>query len=162
MIISKTPLRMSFVGGGSDLVDYYKHGFGAVTGVTIDKYVYITVNQRFTDHIRIGYAQVEYVDKPENIKHNLAREALKLVGIKKGIEVVYMSDLLPAHEGSGLGASSSITVGTLNALYAFRGKHASPGTLAKQASKIEIDILGQPIGKQDQYAAAYGGFTYIR
>jgi len=160
MIISRTPLRMSFVGGGSDLQVYYKTGFGAVISTTINKYVYITVNARFTEHIRVGYSKIEYVKSVDEIEHNLVREALKMVGgITGGIEIVYMSDLLPAHEGSGLGASSSILVGTLHALHAFKGEYVSAEKLAREACKIEIDILGQPIGKQDQYAAAYGGFN---
>ena len=162
MIISKTALRMSFAGGGSDLSAYYQHGYGSVVSTAIDKFVYITVNKRFTDHIRVGYSKIEYVEKFEDIEHNLVREALKLVGITKGIEVIYMSDMLPAHEGSGLGASSSILVGTLDALHAYKGGHVSAETLAQEACKIEIDILGHPIGKQDQYAAAYGGFNYIQ
>lgn len=162
MIISKTPLRISFAGGGSDLNNYYRNGFGAVVSTAIDKFVYITVNKRFTDLIRVGYSKIEYVEKVDDIEHNLVREALKLVGITKGIEVVYMSDMLPAHEGSGLGASSSILVGTLNALHAYKGEHVSAETLAQEACKIEIDILGHPIGKQDQYASAYGGINYIQ
>jgi D-glycero-alpha-D-manno-heptose-7-phosphate kinase len=162
MIISKTPLRMSFVGGGSDLRAYYQHGYGAVVSTAIDKYIYITVNKRFTDHLRIGYSQIEYVNTIDDIKHNLVKESLKLVGITKGIEVVYMSDMLPAHEGSGLGASSSILVGTLHALHAFKGEYVSAKTLAEEACKIEIDVLGHPIGKQDQYAAAYGGFNFYQ
>ena len=162
MIITKTPLRMSFAGGGTDIRDYYQHGYGSVVSTTINKYVYINVNKRFTDKIRIGYSQIEYVDNVEDIQHNLIREILKLAQVTKGIEVVYMSDMLPAHEGSGLGASSSIIVGTLNALHAYKGEHASAKTLAEEACKIEIDILKHPIGKQDQYAAAYGAFNYIK
>jgi len=162
MIISKTPLRMSFVGGGSDLRVYYQHRYGAVISTTINKYVYITVNARFTDNIRVGYSKIEYVKNVDEIEHNLVREALKTVDIKKGIEIVYMSDLLPAHEGTGLGASSSIIVGTLHALHAFKGEYVSAETLAQEACRIEIDILKNPIGKQDQYATAYGGFNYIR
>lgn len=162
MIISKTPLRMSFVGGGSDLKAYYQHGYGSVVSTAIDKFVYITVNKRFTDHIRVGYSKIEYVEDADDIEHNLVREALKMTGITNGIEVVYMSDMLPAHEGSGLGASSSILVGTLNALHAFKGEHVSAETLAQEACKIEIDLLGHPIGKQDQYAAAYGGFNHYK
>jgi len=163
MIISKTPLRMSFVGGGSDLGDYYQHSHGAVVSSAIDKYVYITVNKKYADIIRVGYSKTEHVKKVDDIKHNLVREALKLVGITKpGIDIVYMSDMLPAHQGSGLGASSSILVGTLNTLHAFKGEHVSAETLAQEACKIEIDILGHPIGKQDQYASAYGGINYIQ
>ena len=163
MIISKTPMRMSFAGGGSDLRDYYQQGQGAVVSSAIDKYVYITVNKKYADIIRVGYSITEHVKKVDDIKHNLVREALKMVGITKpGIDIVYMSDMLPAHQGSGLGASSSILVGTLNALHAFKGEHVSAETLAQEACKIEIDILGHPIGKQDQYASAYGGLNYIQ
>ncbi|MBN1468010.1 MAG: kinase [Fusobacteriaceae bacterium] len=162
MIISKTPLRMSFVGGGSDLKAYYKDGFGSVISTTINKFIYITVNKRFTDHIRVSYSKTEYVMGVNEIEHNLVREALKLLGITKGIDITYMSDMLPAHEGSGLGGSSSILVGTLNALHAYLGEHVSPHILAKEACKIEIDILGHPIGKQDQFAAAYGNLNHIK
>jgi len=163
MIISKTPLRMSFAGGGSDLKEYYKNGHGAVVSSAIDKYVYITVNKKYNDIIRVGYSKTEHVNKVDDIEHNLVREALKLVGITKpGIDIVYMSDMLPAHQGSGLGASSAILVGTLNALHAYKGEHVSAETLAQEACKIEIDILGHPIGKQDQYEAAYGGMNYIQ
>jgi len=161
MIISRTPLRMSFVGGGSDIRAYYQHGHGAVISTAINKYVYITVNKRFTDNIRVAYSKIEYVKTVDEIEHNLVRDALKMTGITKGLEIVYMSDLLPAQEGSGLGASSSI-VGTLHALHAFKGEHVSAETLAQESCRIEIDILGHPIGKQDQYAAAYGGFNYIQ
>ena len=163
MIISKTPFRMSFAGGGSDLKTYYQHGYGSVVSTTINKYIYITVNKRFTDKIRVGYSKIEEVKNIEDIKHNLVREALKLLGITNGgIDIVYMSDLLPAQEGSGLGGSSSLIVGTLNALHAYKGENVSAETLAREACKIEIEILGHPIGKQDQYAAAYGGFNHIK
>ena len=153
---------MSFVGGGSDIRAYYQHGHGAVISTAINKYVYITVNKRFTDNIRVAYSKIEYVKTVDEIEHNLVRDALKMTGITKGLEIVYMSDLLPAQEGSGLGASSSIVVGTLHALHAFKGEHVSAETLAQESCRIEIDILGHPIGKQDQYAAAYGGFNYIQ
>ena len=163
MIISRTPFRMSFVGGGSDLKEYYQHSYGSVVSTTINKFVYITANKKFTDYFRVSYSKTEYVKNVENIEHNLVREALKLLGITKGgIDIVYMSDMLPDHEGSGLGASSSLIVGTLNALHAFKGENVSAETLAREACKIEIEILGQPIGKQDQYAAAYGGFNHVQ
>jgi len=163
MIISKTPFRMSFAGGGTDLKTYYQRGYGSVVSTTINKYIYITINRRFTDKIRVGYSKIEEVKNIEDIEHNLVREALKLLGITNGgIDIVYMSDLLPAHEGSGLGGSSSLIVGTLNALHAYKGENVSAGTLAREACKIEIEILGHPIGKQDQYAAAYGGFNHIK
>ena len=161
MIISKTPVRMSFAGGGSDLKAYYDNMPGAVLSTTIDKYIYITVNRRFSDMLRVAYSQVEEVEKVEDIQHRLVRESMKLSGLKKGIDISYVSDLLPAHEGSGLGSSSSLTVGTLNALYAHKGLTASAELLASQASDIEINKLGAPIGKQDQYAVAYGGLNFI-
>jgi D-glycero-alpha-D-manno-heptose-7-phosphate kinase len=162
MIISRTPLRISFAGGGSDLRAYYRHRPGAVVSTAIDKYAYITVNKKFDDRIRVGYSKIEIVNNVDEIEHNLVREALKLTGITKGIDIVYMSDMLPAHEGSGLGGSSSLIVGTLNALHAYKGEHVSAEILAKEACQIEIEILGRPIGKQDQYAAAYGGLNYIQ
>ncbi|MBD3314104.1 GHMP kinase [Candidatus Woesearchaeota archaeon] len=162
MIISRTPFRISFAGGGSDLRSYYKTGYGAVLSTAINKFAYITANKRFTELIRVGYSQVEECSSVDEIKHNLVREAMKKSGITKGVDVSYVSDLLPAHEGSGLGSSSSITVGTLNALYAQTGKHTPAKKLAREACEIEIDILGAPIGKQDQYAAAYGGLNFIR
>jgi len=163
MIISKTPLRVSFAGGGSDLKDYYQNGYGSVVSTAINKFIYVTVNKTFDTHIRVIYSKVEYVENIEDIEHNLAREALELVGIRKGgIDIVYMGDMLPAHAGSGLGASSSLTVGILNALHALKGEHVSAETLAEETCQIEIETLGRPIGKQDQYATAYGGFNYIR
>ena len=162
MIISSTPLRMSFAGGGSDLSEYYKTGYGAVVSTAIDKYIYITVNKKFDDLIRVSYSQTEMVKSVDEVKHNIIREALKLVGIEKGIEVVYMGDIPLGSAGIGLGSSSSLAVGVLNALYAYKGEHATAERLAGEACKIEIDILGHPIGKQDQYIAAYGGFNFIQ
>lgn len=163
MIIAKTPLRVSFAGGGSDLRAYYQNGYGSVVSTAIDKFMYVMVNRTFDHHIRVIYSKVEYVESIEAIEHNLAREALKLVGIAGGgLDISYMGDMLPAHTGSGLGASSSLTVGLLNALHTLQGKRVSAKTLAEEACQIEIEILGRPIGKQDQYAAAYGGFNYIQ
>ncbi len=162
MIISRTPLRMSFFGGGSDLKEYYKTGYGSVLSTSIDKYIYMTVNTKFSDKIRICYSKTESVSDIKQIKHNLVREALRVVGINQGgLDIVYMSDMLPDHEGSGLGASSSLTVGILHALFTFKGQKVSIEKLASLACNIEIDVLGHPIGKQDQYAAAFGGFNRI-
>lgn len=162
MIITKTPLRVSFVGGGSDLRAYYRSGYGSVVSTAIDKYMYVSVNKTFDHHIRVIYSKIEYVENIEQIEHNLAREALRLVGITRGgLDIGYMGDMLPAHAGSGLGASSSLTVGLLNALHALKGESIPAETLAREACQIEIEILGRPIGKQDQYAAAYGGLNYI-
>ena len=159
MIISRTPFRMSFAGGGTDLRSFYKIEYGAVTSTTIDKYMFITVNKRFDRTIRVSYSKTEIVETVDEIKHSIVREALKLVGIDNGIEITSISDI-PA--GTGLGSSSSFTVGLLNSLYAYKGKHKSAEELAEEACKIEIDILGEPIGKQDQYAAAYGGLLHIQ
>ncbi|MDO8435870.1 MAG: GHMP kinase, partial [bacterium] len=162
MIISKTPLRISFAGGGTDLKSYYQRNIGAVVSTAIDKYVYITVNKKFDDRLRVGYSKIEVVDKVDDIEHDLVREALKTTGVTKGVDIVYMSDMLPAQEALGLGSSSSLIVGTLNALHALKGEHVSAEKLAKKACEIEIEKLSRPIGKQDQYAAAFGGFNYIQ
>lgn len=162
MIISRTPMRMSFAGGGSDLSVYYQTGYGLVISTAIDKYIYITVNKKFDDLIRVSYSKTEIVDSVDKIEHNIIREAMNLVGIENGIDVVYMGDVPLGSAGIGLGSSSSLAVGVLNALYAYKGMHASAEKLAREACKIEIDILGHPIGKQDQYAAAYGGLNSIQ
>jgi D-glycero-alpha-D-manno-heptose-7-phosphate kinase len=162
MIISRTPLRVSLAGGGSDLEEYYKTGCGAVVSTAIDKYIYITVNKKFDDMIRVSYSKTELVDNVDDLEHNVIRESLKLLEIDKKIEVVYMGDIPLGTAGVGLGSSSGLAVGVMNALYAFKGLHASAQRLANDACKIEIDILGHPMGKQDQYISAYGGFNYIQ
>lgn len=160
MIISRTPLRISFVGGGSDIPAYYNQSPGAVVSTAINKYIYITVNKKFDKRIRASYSKTENVDHASQIEHPLIRECLKKVGIERGIEVTSLSDI--PSEGTGLGSSSSYTVGLLNALYAYIGKYASAEKLAREACEIEIDILKDPIGKQDQYIAAYGGLQFIQ
>ena len=162
MIISRTPMRVSFAGGGSDLPSYYTRKFGEVVSTAIDRYTYITVNKKFDDLIRVSYSKTEIVESVDEIEHNIIREALRIAGVTKGVEVVYMGDIPLGSAGIGLGSSSSIAVGVLNALYAYTGKHVSAERLAQEACRIEIEILGHPIGKQDQYAAAYGGFNLIR
>lgn len=162
MIISKTPLRMSFAGGGSDFRGYYQKGYGSVVSTAIDKYIYVTINKKFDDLIRINYSKSEIVKNVEDIEHNLVREALRLVGITKGIDINYVSDMLPAQEGTGLGASSSLIVGILNVLYAYKGQRVPTERLAREACEIEIETLGKPIGKQDQYAASFGNFNFIK
>lgn len=160
MIISKTPLRMSFVGGGSDIPAFYEEEGGAVLSTAIDKYIYITVNKRFDDTCRISYSRTEEVGSVDEVQHPLARECLRLAGCKGGVEVTSIADI-PAR-GTGLGSSSSFVVGMLRALYAFAGRYVSANVLAEQACAIEIERCGEPIGKQDQYAAAFGGLNVIR
>jgi D-glycero-alpha-D-manno-heptose-7-phosphate kinase len=160
MIMTKTPLRITFVGGGTDLPSFYKaHGPGAVVSAAINKYIYIIVNKKFDDKIRVSYSVTEIVDKVEQIKHPTIREALRLLKIDGGIEIVSISDI--PSEGTGLGSSSSFLVGLLNALHAWRGELASPKQLAEEAVKIEREILKEPGGKQDQYIAAYGGIQFM-
>jgi D-glycero-alpha-D-manno-heptose-7-phosphate kinase len=159
MIITRTPFRVSFAGGGTDLAAFYSREQGAVVSTAIKKYMYVTVNRRFDDSIRVSYSQTEIVGSADEIRHPIVREALKLTGIDGGIEIVSIADI-PA--GTGLGSSSSFTVGLLNALYAFKGELKPAEELAAQACRIEIDILGSPIGKQDQYIAAYGGLRHFQ
>ncbi len=160
MIITRTPFRISLVGGGTDLPDFYRVEPGAVVSTAINKYMYVVVNKRFTDAIRLSYySKTEIVDSVDEIQHPIVREALKLVEMTKGIEIASIADV---HAGAGLGSSSSFTVGLLNALYAYKGVLKSAEELAKEACQIEIDIVGEPIGKQDQYIAAYGGLRYIQ
>jgi D-glycero-alpha-D-manno-heptose-7-phosphate kinase len=160
LIITRTPLRISFAGGGTDFRDFYDKDYGAVVSTAIDKYIYVVVKERFDDKIRIGYTQTEMVDTVDEIHHELAREAMRMVGVERGIEIATMADI--PSEGAGLGSSSTVTVGLLHALYAHRGDIVPAETLARQACEIEIGVLGKPIGKQDQYIAAYGGLRYFR
>ncbi|MBI3417556.1 MAG: GHMP kinase [Verrucomicrobia bacterium] len=159
MIISRTPLRMSFVGGGSDLPAFYRRHGGAVVSTAIDKFVYVTVNKKFDDRIRVSYSRTEEAKSVARIRHPLVRESLKLLGINGGIEITSVADI-PA-KGSGLGSSSSFTVGLLHALHAFACRYASAEQLAQESCVIEIERCGEPIGKQDQFAAAFGGFNFI-
>lgn len=160
MIISRTPLRMSFVGGGSDLpVFYRKHG-GAVVSTAINQFVYITVNRKFDEKIRVSYSKTEEASTVARIKHPLVRESMQLLKIDGGLEITSVADI--PGRGSGLGSSSSFTVGLLHALHANAGCYASAEQLAVEACQIEIVRCGEPIGKQDQYAAAYGGFNFIQ
>jgi D-glycero-alpha-D-manno-heptose-7-phosphate kinase len=158
VIISRTPFRVSLAGGGSDLAAYYHRGQGRVVTMAINKYMYVTVNRRFDESIRVSYTRTEIVDRLDDLQHGLIREGMRMVGITQGLEVTTIADL-PA--GIGLGSSSSLTVGVLNALYAMKGEWRAPEALARQACEIEIDILGHPIGKQDQYIAALGGLCEI-
>ncbi len=160
MIIVKTPLRISFVGGGSDMKAFYEKGDGMVVCTAIDKFVYAIVKERFDDMIYINYSKKECVEQVDEIDHDLVREAMRLTGVERGIEITTLADI--PSTGSGLGSSSSITVALLHALYAFRNTLVTAEQLAQDACRIEIDILGKPIGRQDQYAAAFGGVNRFR
>jgi D-glycero-alpha-D-manno-heptose-7-phosphate kinase len=159
MIVSRTPLRISFVGGGTDLPDFYEEHGGAVVSTTIDKWIHVVVAPRFEGDVRVSYSRTEIVDNAASVEHELVREAMRAAGVPRGVEIVTLADV-PSH-GTGLGSSSSVTVGVLNALYAFQGIYCPPLRLAKEAGEIEINLLGKPIGLQDQYAAAVGGFNFI-
>jgi D-glycero-alpha-D-manno-heptose-7-phosphate kinase len=160
MIISRTPLRISFVGGGSDLPTFFEREPGAVVSTTINRYIYITVNPKFDRRIRASYSQTETVDRVEDLKHELIREALTVTGIDGAIEITSISDI--PSRGTGLGSSSAYTVGLLNALHAHTGRLAGAERLAHEACAIEIERCGRPIGKQDQYSAAFGGLKHLR
>lgn len=159
MIISRTPLRMSLVGGGSDLPAFYRRARGAVLSTAIDKYVYVNVNKKFDNGVRVAYSKNEEVNCVNDIEHHLVRAALRHVGIDGGVEITTIADI--PSKGTGLGSSSTFTVGLLHALNAYQGRYVSAERLGAEACTIEIDICGEPIGKQDQYAAAYGGFNLI-
>lgn len=159
MIISRTPLRMSFVGGGTDFREFFREHGGAVVSTAIDKWVRIVVAPRFDQGIRVSYSVTENCDTVDQVRHELVREAMRRTGVPRGVDVMTLSDV-PA-QGTGLGSSSAVTVGTLHALYAFQGIQRSPVELAREAVAIEVDVLGKPIGVQDQYACALGGFHLI-
>jgi D-glycero-alpha-D-manno-heptose-7-phosphate kinase len=160
MIISETPLRISLAGGGTDIADYYLNHEGYVVSTAIDKYLYVIIKERFDDLIYVDYSKKEIVNKIDDIQHDLVREAAKITGLEKGFEVMMLADI--PSEGSGLGSSSSLTVGLLNAFYQYRGILVTSKQLAEEACKIEIEILKRPIGKQDQYIAAFGGLRSFR
>jgi D-glycero-alpha-D-manno-heptose-7-phosphate kinase len=159
VIITQTPLRISLAGGGTDVPAHFlKHG-GAVVSSAIDKFFYAVVKERFDEKIYVNYSKKEIVDSVDQLDHELVREAMRKVGVTNGIEVSFLADI--PSEGSGLGSSSSVTVGTLNALYHLRGHTPSAEQLAREACDIEIQILKKPIGVQDQYIAAYGGLRFF-
>jgi len=159
MIITQTPLRISLAGGGTDFKDYYRDEEGMVLSTAIDKYVFVIVTERFDEKIYVNYSRKEIVDSVDDIQHELVREALRRAGVDRGIEITMLADI--PSEGSGLGSSSSLTVGLLNAFYLYRGEQMPASALAREACEIEIDVCGKPIGKQDQYIAAYGGIRHI-
>ena len=160
MIITQTPLRIGLLGGGTDLPDYYRERGGRVLNCAIDKYIYVIVKQRFDDEIYINYSKKEIVERVEDIEHELVREAMFMTGVTGGVEITTLADIPSA--GSGLGSSSSVTVGLLHALYAYQGHQVSATELAERACTIEIERCGKPIGKQDQYIAAFGGIRDLR
>jgi len=156
MIISRSPVRITLGGGGTDLPSYYSKYGGALIAAAIDKYTLVTAHTRFDDDIKLNYSSHEIVKNVDEIKHNIFREGLKLLKIKKGIELTSLSDM---PSSSGLGTSGSFTIALLNALHAYKREYVSQAQLAQEACEIEIDILKEPIGKQDQYIAAFGGIT---
>jgi D-glycero-alpha-D-manno-heptose-7-phosphate kinase len=159
MIVSQTPLRVSFVGGGTDLPVFCDVHGGAVVSTTVDKWIHVIVAPRFEGDVRVSYSQTEIVDSAADVQHELVREAMRLTGIPRGVDIMTLADV--PSRGTGLGSSSTVSVGLPNALYAFQGIYKSPAQLAEEASRIEIEILGKPIGRQDQFAAAFGGFNFI-
>lgn len=157
MLITRTPLRISIGGGGTDLPSYYRQANGPlVISAAINKYVYISINPTFVEDYFIKYSALERAERIDDIDHALVREALRATDTPPGIEIVSMADI---PSGTGLGSSGTFTVGLLRALYAFKREHITAGSLAEEACRIEIDVLGQPVGKQDQYIAAFGGLT---
>ncbi|MCI0531977.1 MAG: hypothetical protein L0Y74_08535 [candidate division Zixibacteria bacterium] len=158
MIVTRTPLRIPLGGGGTDLPSYYTQHGGYLVSAAIDKYIYITVNRRFEESIRVSYSKTEIVSRVEDIQHPIVREALQLLGIDSHIEITSVADL-PSN--TGLGSSSAFTVGLLNALHAYKRDKVSAQDLAEEACLIEIEKLKEPIGKQDQYLAALGGVVCL-
>jgi D-glycero-alpha-D-manno-heptose-7-phosphate kinase len=162
LIVTRTPLRVSFAGGGTDLAEFYERDYGAVLSAAIANYIYVTVKPHsplFNEPVRINYSHSEEVQRVDEIENDIARECLRFMEIEPPIYVSTVGD----HPAStGLGSSSAFAVGLLNALHAYRGERVTAGQLAEEAAHIEIDCIGQPIGKQDQYAAAFGGVNFFR
>lgn len=159
MIMVKTPFRISFAGGGSDIDTFYRKTYGTVVSTTINKFMYLMIHPYFHDKIRIKYSRTEDAESINKIRHPLVRECLKLMKTGKGVEIASIADV-PA--GTGLGSSSAFTVGLLQALSVYKQKTRTKEWLAKTACQIEIEKAGEPIGKQDQYACSMGGLNYIR
>ncbi|MGC8638941.1 MAG: GHMP kinase [Isosphaeraceae bacterium] len=159
MIISQTPYRVSFGGGGTDLPAFFRKEFGAVLSTTIDQHMYVTIHQRFEPTIRVSYSRTETASTVDQVQHELVREAMRQVELDEPLEITTIGDV-PA--GTGMGSSSSLTVGLLSALHAYQHRIIAPRMLAEQACRIEIDVLKKPIGRQDQYAVSFGGINYIR
>jgi len=162
LVMTRTPQRISFAGGGTDLSEYYSAGYGAVLSTTINKYVYVTVKRHgtvFSERYRLNYHESENVESLDDIRNEIARECLRLVPVEPPLYISVIADLPAA---SGLGGSSSFAVGLLKALHAMRGERVSPAQLAEEAVHIEVNVLRRPIGKQDHVAAAFGGFNCFR
>ena len=161
MVMTRAPLRITFVGGGTDLPFYYENrDYGAVVSSAINKYIYVTVNRKFDSNIRISYSKTEIVGSVDRIEHPTVRESLRLLGIDNGIEIVSISDI--PSRGTGLGSSSTFLVALLHALHSYKGEFVSAEELAREAVRVEREILGEEGGKQDQYIAAYGGTNLIK
>ena len=159
MIVVRTPLRVSFAGGGSDIPEFYAYNPGAVLSVAINKYVYLSLNKSFEQHLRVSYSKTELVKNAEELEHTRVKAALKHFGINSGLEIVNVADV-PAR-GTGLGSSSSFTVALIHGLKRYLGQNVEPRELAELACKIEIGDLGEKIGKQDQYIASFGGLRFF-
>jgi D-glycero-alpha-D-manno-heptose-7-phosphate kinase len=159
MIIVQTPLRVSFFGGGTDLPTFFMAEGGCVLSTAIDKYIFVTIKKRFDRRLRVGWTRTEMVDTLDELHHELIREALRKSGITEGVEITTMGDI--PSEGSGLGSSSTVTVGALHAMYSYLNQLVPAERLAREACEIEIDTLGKPIGIQDQFIAAYGGLRFL-
>lgn len=158
MLITRTPLRITLGGGGTDLPSYFTRRGGLVISAAIDKYVFIGMNRTFTDDYFLKYSALERVARPSQIEHPILRAALELHPVGPALELVSLADI-PA--GTGLGSSGTFTVGLLRALHAWKREHVTAEELAEEACRIEIDILGRPVGKQDQYIAAFGGISHF-
>lgn len=159
MIVTQTPLRISFFGGGTDFREYFLNEGGCVLTSAIDRYIFVIIKERFDNKIRVGYTRTEMVDSVDEVQHDLVRECLRKTGISHRVEISTMADIPSA--GSGMGSSSTVTVGLLNAMHHYVGEPVDAEQLARQACEIELDILKKPIGIQDQYIAAYGSQRYI-
>ena len=161
MVMTRAPLRISFVGGGTDIPFYYKKsGYGAVTSAAIDKFIYVAVNKKFDDKIRVSYSRTEIANSLDEILHPSVRESLRLLDLTKGIEIVSISDV--PSQGTGLGSSSTFLVALLHALHSYKGEFVDAEQLAKEAIQIERNVLREAGGKQDQYMAAYGNIDLLK
>lgn len=159
-VITRTPLRITFTGGGSDLPQFYRKEPGAAVNASIDKYIYITIHNSFYKNYQVVYSQRDVADSIDGIKHPVAREACRLLGIKPGLEIVSLSDV--PSRGTGLGSSSAYTVGLLNALHTWIGQPMGQKELAQESVYIEREVLKEAGGKQDQYIVSYGGIKFFR